>query len=170
MSSQDIKQIMVGGHLVGIIGLQEALEQIAKVYSADMDDERLKGELLEVLKRKNYIPARAEEEYARAFLREFKKFMNMPYEEDTAQGLDVKILGQGCARCDALVEQVMRIMGQTGIVGNVEHIKDLKEIAKYGAMGSPALVINGEVKSVGTVPPEAKIRKWIEEAYNSSGP
>lgn len=167
MDSQEIKQIIVDGHPVGIIGLQESLEQLAERFHQDMEEKIIKEELLRTLKEKNYIPARAEKEYAEAFLREFKKFMKMPLEEELASMLDVKVLGQGCARCNALMEQVMKIMGEAGLIGNVEHIKDLKEIAGYGVMGSPALVINGEVKSVGTVPSKAKIRKWLEEAYKS---
>jgi protein-disulfide isomerase len=38
------------------------------------------------------------------------------------------------------------------------------EIGKWGVMGTPALVINGRVKSVGKIPPRAKLIRWIEEA------
>ena len=56
-----------------------------------------------------------------------------------------------------------------GIMGNVDHIKDIKEIGKYGVMGSSALLINGQVKCVGAVPPKAKLLKWLEEAKSQIG-
>ena len=34
---------------------------------------------------------------------------------------------------------------------------------RYGVMGTPALVINSEVKAVGSVPPKAKLKNWIEQ-------
>jgi len=40
---------------------------------------------------------------------------------------------------------------------------DIKEIGKYGVMGTPALIINGEVKSVSSVPTKAKIKEWLSE-------
>jgi len=42
-------------------------------------------------------------------------------------------------------------------------VKDIKEIASYGVMGTPALVMNGKIVSVGTVPSKAKIREWLSE-------
>ena len=168
MASQDIKQITVDGNQVGIIGLQEVLEQMAKEYP-QAPDHKIQEELLKRLGRKNYIPTKAQDSYAKAFLREFKKFLGLPYEEDKASALDVKVLGPGCTQCDRLTAQVMEAMAEMGIMGNVDHIKDIKEIGKYGVMGSPALLINGQVKCVGSVPPKAKLLKWLEEAKSQIG-
>ncbi|MCK5654623.1 MAG: thioredoxin family protein [Dehalococcoidia bacterium] len=46
----------------------------------------------------------------------------------------------------------------------VKHVTDIKEIGKYGVMGTPALIINGEVKSVGSVPPKNKLIEWLKKA------
>ena len=45
----------------------------------------------------------------------------------------------------------------------MRHVTDNKEIGKYGVMGTPALIINGEVKSAGRVPLKAKIKEWLSE-------
>ena len=45
----------------------------------------------------------------------------------------------------------------------MRHVTDIKEIGKYGVMGTPALIINGEVKCVGSVPTKAKIKEWLSE-------
>ena len=58
----------------------------------------------------------------------------------------------------------MEAMSQLGLAADMEHISDIKEIGQSGVMGTPALVINGKVKSVGTVPPKSKIIAWLKEA------
>jgi hypothetical protein len=50
-----------------------------------------------------------------------------------------------------------------GIVG-LKHVRDNKEIGKYGITGTPGLIMNGKVKSVGKVPPRAKLKEWLGEA------
>ena len=45
----------------------------------------------------------------------------------------------------------------------MRHVTDIKEIGKYGVMGTPALILNSEVKSVGRVPAKAKIKEWLGE-------
>lgn len=165
MGSQDFKQIIIEGHLVGIIGLQEALEQFASKFKGDVDYARLKKDLLAVLKRKNYIPEKAEQQYAEAFLREFKKFIGHSYEQKaSAEAIDIKVLGPGCTQCDRLEKELIDVMAETGMTATIEHVRDINEIGKYGVLGTPALLINGEVKCVGSVPPKAKLLKWLEEA------
>ena len=58
----------------------------------------------------------------------------------------------------------MEVMAETNVVADVEHIRDIKEIGKYGIMGTPALLINGDVKSVGSVPPKTKLIEWLNQA------
>ena len=64
----------------------------------------------------------------------------------------------------ALIESnAILVMAEMKLAGAVEHVRDIKEIASYGVMGTPALVINAKVVSVGTVPSKAKIREWLSE-------
>ena len=92
--------------------------------------------LLERLRPKNYIPASAREEYKQAFLREFKKALGEKVDEDRS-GLSVKILGPGCPACDQLEQTVMAVLAELGVPAAVEHIRDLKEIAKLRIFGAP---------------------------------
>jgi hypothetical protein len=71
-----------------------------------------------------------------------------------------------CARCSQLEDDVRNLLSEMKIAANLHHVTDLKEIAQYGLLGSPVLVINNKVLSVGEVPPKSKIRQWIIEAYN----
>ncbi len=163
MTEQDqVVKIRVGEFAVGIVGLKAALaEAIQRNFSSD---QALVEYLLKQLKAKNYIPPRSEAEYAQAFLREYKKYRGEEVEPEKSHGLDVKILGPGCPNCDRLEQMVYKVMADGGIVGNVEHVKDLKEIASYGLVATPALVINGEIKMSGRLPRDSQLRTWLEQA------
>ncbi|MBN1104161.1 MAG: thioredoxin family protein [Deltaproteobacteria bacterium] len=78
--------------------------------------------------------------------------------------MEIKVLGPGCAQCDRLEQELMSVMSESGIAADVEHVRDIKEIGKYGVMGTPALIINGKVKSVGKVPPRSKLKEWLSES------
>jgi small redox-active disulfide protein 2 len=163
MSQEDITQIKVGNSTVGIIGLKVVMEGMAREY-AEQPDQEVEKELIARLGRKNYIADRARDEYGKAFLREFKKFLGKEVTEDRPEGLEIRVLGAGCAQCDRLEQELMAVMAEIKIAGNVEHVRDVKEIAKYGVLGTPALIINGNVKSVGKVPPRSNLREWLSEA------
>ena len=126
-------------------------------------DEEIAAYLLHVLKKKNYIPPKSEPDHAQAFLREYKKYKGEEVEEEKSHDLDVKILGPGCQNCDRLEQMVYKVMSEEGIIGRAEHVKDLNEIASYGMVATPALVINGEIKIFGRLPRESQLRKWLKE-------
>jgi len=163
MSQDDVTQIRVGDSPVGIIGLKIVMEDMAEEYGERPDQEVLE-ELLSRLGKRNYIPEKVKESYAKAFLREFKKFQGKPYEEEALEGIQIKVLGPGCVQCDRLEQELMLVMAEAGILADIEHVRDIKEIGRYGVMGTPALLINGQVKSVGKVPPKNKLKEWLKEA------
>ena len=163
MTKEDVVQIRVEDYAVGIIGLNAALQDMATAY-AEKSDQEVADELVSRLSKKNYIPNKAREPYKKAFLREFNKHLGRPYEEAMSSGLDIKVLGPGCPQCDGLEEALMAAVGQLRIKANIEHVRDINEIGRYGVMGSPGLLINGKIKSVGKVPPRAKLVQWLEEA------
>ena len=157
----EVRQIKINNGRVGIIGLGEILADLAHKKEG-MGDEALQAELIERLSQKNYIPDSVKESYAKAFLREFKKFVGKPYEEEPLEGIEVKVLGPGCAQCDRLEKEIIQIMSELKLQADIEHVRDIKEIASYGVLGSPALIINGQVKAVGSVPPRHKIMAWLK--------
>jgi small redox-active disulfide protein 2 len=76
----------------------------------------------------------------------------------------VKILGPGCINCDKLEQMVYKVMSVANLPGIVEHVRDLNEIASYGIVPIPALVINGQLKCAGRLPQEKQILQWLKEA------
>ena len=162
MSKDDVKQIKVGRHTTGIIGLKNVIEEVAKEF-AEKQDEEIQTELLKRLSKKNYISDRTRESYGKAFLREFNIFLGKPYDEDDSEGLEIKVLGPGCAQCDRLEMELMEIMIEMNLPADLEHITDIKEIGKYGVMGMPALIVNGKVMCTGKVPTKRKLKEWLSE-------
>jgi small redox-active disulfide protein 2 len=78
----------------------------------------------------------------------------------------VKVLGAGCSKCKALEEKVCQLIAMHQLNVNIEKVSDLQEIMKYGIMTTPGLVINGKVKSVGTVPKDSQLLQWLKEPTN----
>jgi len=167
MSANDITQIRVGKQPSGIIGLKKVLEEVANECRGKSDDE-IKAELLKRLSQKNYISERTKDVYGRAFLREYKKFVGEPFEDTEAGGLEIKVLGPGCPRCEKLEQDLMAMMAELNIAAGLEHVRDPVEIGSYGVMGTPGLIINGQVKAVGSVPPKNKLKEWLMEAAKAS--
>jgi hypothetical protein len=165
MAKNEIKQITINGHLVGIIGLNNIIKRTAKT-NLGKSDEDIKNILLSEIAVNNYVPPAAQDAYGHALLREFKIAQGLFVSEESSHGLHIAILGMGCAHCNQLEDDVRDLLSEMKIAADLHHITDLKEIEHYGLLGSPALVINNKVLSVGEVPPKSKIRQWIIEAYN----
>jgi small redox-active disulfide protein 2 len=156
-----ISQIKVEGNRIGLRDLDEALQSVASRGLSD--DGKLERTLIEeVRNRKNYIASAAEAKYGRALLREYREFLGQSAEEDETDSLTIRILGMGCPNCRRLTDEVMAVLTELGIGADVEHVTDVNQIVEYGAVGTPALVINKKIVSVGRVPRRTQIKKYIE--------
>lgn len=169
MENTDVTQLRVGKHMIGIIGLKEALAWMAGKPEASADAQ-IADALVERLAKRNYIPDNIRELYAQAFLREFKKTIGLPVTEPPAAGLEIKVLGRGCPQCDRLDQEVMAAIAETRVEATLDHVRDVAEIGRFGVLGMPALLVNGKVVCVGSVPPRSKIKAWIEQAVDQKQP
>ncbi len=77
--------------------------------------------------------------------------------------MEIKVLGPGCARCELTAKNVKEAVAEAGVDANIEKVTDVMEIAKYGVFGTPAVVIDGEVKSVGKIPEKEEIKEWLQK-------
>jgi small redox-active disulfide protein 2 len=73
----------------------------------------------------------------------------------------IKVLGPGCRKCHETEKLVKEVVEETGSDATVEYITDIAEIAKHGVFSTPAVVIDGQVKSVEKVPARAEIKNWL---------
>ena len=78
--------------------------------------------------------------------------------------MDIKILGTGCAKCNALEKAVGDVVQQMQIEADIEKVKDMKQILEYPILTTPGLVIDGRVVCYGRVPGKDEIEKMIKDA------
>ncbi len=76
--------------------------------------------------------------------------------------MKVQILGTGCPRCRKLEERVDDIIGELGIECEVEKVSDIKDIMAFGVMMTPALAIDGEIKSTGKLLSVDEIKELLQ--------
>ena len=75
--------------------------------------------------------------------------------------MEIKVLGPGCAKCKQTEEIVKTAVAESGVAAKVEKVTDMMEIAGYGVFGTPAVVVDGEVKCVGKIPKKAEVLGWL---------
>lgn len=80
-----------------------------------------------------------------------------------SEEMSIKILGSGCKKCKALLNNTNEAVKEMNIEAKVEYITDIKEIVTYNVLQMPALLINDKVVSKGTVLTTKNIEKIISE-------
>lgn len=73
----------------------------------------------------------------------------------------IQILGTGCPKCKTLAENAEAAAKELGIEYELEKVTDINEIMKFGVMMTPALAVDGDVKSVGKVLAIDEIKKTL---------
>jgi len=74
---------------------------------------------------------------------------------------NIKILGTGCPKCEKLTANAVEAAESLGIAYELEKVSQVNQIMAYGVMMTPALVVDGEVKVVGKVPPAEEIAAML---------
>ena len=77
--------------------------------------------------------------------------------------MEIKVLGPGCPRCEATKKNVEEAVTESGLDASITKITDTMEIAKHGVFGTPAVVVDGEVKSVGKIPTKEEVISWLKQ-------
>lgn len=75
----------------------------------------------------------------------------------------VKVLGSGCAKCNALEQAVHEALAELGMETAIDHVTDFAQIAAYGVMTTPALVVDGKVVSYGKVLKKDEAKALIQK-------
>lgn len=74
----------------------------------------------------------------------------------------IEVLGTGCPKCSQLYGHVERAVHEAGVPAEIVKVTEIKEIIKRGVMLTPALSINGVVKSMGKVPDVEEIKSLLQ--------
>lgn len=73
----------------------------------------------------------------------------------------IEILGTGCPKCKKLTELTMEAAAQLNMECNIVKVEDIQQIMAYGVMMTPALVVDGIVKTAGKIPSVEELKKLI---------
>jgi small redox-active disulfide protein 2 len=73
----------------------------------------------------------------------------------------VKVLGTGCAKCRATLQLVEEVARQRGVEIQLEKVEEIEDIARYGILSTPGVVIDGQVVHAGGVPSRSKVEGWL---------
>jgi small redox-active disulfide protein 2 len=79
------------------------------------------------------------------------------------KNMKIEILGMGCPKCQLLTANSEAALKELGIKAEIVKVTDIDKITEYGVMMTPALAINGKVKSAGKVLSAEDIKKIISE-------
>ncbi len=77
--------------------------------------------------------------------------------------MEIKVLGPGCPKCQQTEKHVKEAVTKSGLEATIEKVTDIMEIAGYGIFGTPAVIVDGEVKSGGKIPAIEEVVAWLTQ-------
>jgi small redox-active disulfide protein 2 len=75
--------------------------------------------------------------------------------------VQILVIGPGCSRCKTLAQFTEQAVKELGVTAEINKVTDLKQIMALGVMMTPALAVNGTVKTAGRVPSVEEIKKLL---------
>jgi len=76
--------------------------------------------------------------------------------------MEIKVLGPGCAKCHQTEDIVREAVAESGVEAVIIKISNPMDIAKHGVFGTPAVIVDGKVKTVGKIPTKADVLNWLK--------
>lgn len=163
MDTPQLRQLRIGTVTIGLIGFDVAMNRV--LAEPGLERKQAVEQLFAAVARQNYIPAGKEELYRQALAREYDRLGSG--EADSAGNLQIRIFGPGCVSCNTIQTQVIEIMNRLGVAADIFQVHDLDEIGRHGILQTPALMINGELKSSGNIPTSSQIESWLRAVIAS---
>ena len=77
--------------------------------------------------------------------------------------MNIKILGTGCPNCQKLEENTKQALEELGLQAEIGKVTEIQDIMSYGVMGTPALVVDGEVRVYGRVADVKEIKELLNK-------
>ena len=78
--------------------------------------------------------------------------------------MKIKVLGSGCAKCQALEKTTKEVISELGVDAEIEHVRDINKIMEYPILSTPGLVIDENLVCFGRVPSKAEVTTFITTA------
>jgi small redox-active disulfide protein 2 len=80
--------------------------------------------------------------------------------------MKIQILGTGCSKCRALTANAEKAIAELGLSAEIEKVDKIADIARMGVMLTPALAVDGQVKSIG-LQPVHKVKEILTAAHTA---
>ena len=158
MDAATSRTIRINNAQIGLIGLDLAINEAVR---QNLEEAEAMDYLYQAVKNKNYIPPPMEEAYRIALFKEYSKHLHGEAEDE--QELVIRIFGPGCVSCNGLQNLLIEVLAAMHIAADIEQIHDPDEIGRAGILQTPALMINGKLKSTGRLPTRALVEQWIRD-------
>lgn len=75
--------------------------------------------------------------------------------------MKIQVLGTGCPKCREVTARVERVVLDLGLDVEIEKVESLKDIVAFGVVATPAVAIDGEIRTTGRVPSLDELRELI---------
>jgi len=76
--------------------------------------------------------------------------------------MDIKVLGGCCgSSCDNTIQLIEEVAKARGAAVSVQKLTDIQDVARYGVMSTPGVVIDGKVVHVGSIPARTLVEQWL---------
>lgn len=75
--------------------------------------------------------------------------------------MKIQIIGAGCPRCNETEMNVINACSEMGVLADITHVYDQNEIAKFGAIGMPSVIVDDKVVVSGRIPTKEELKKLL---------
>ena len=75
--------------------------------------------------------------------------------------MKIVVYGPGCARCHETERVVRHVVDELGVGAEVQKVTDFRAMAEAGVVATPAVSIDGVLKSAGRIPKSDEVREWV---------
>lgn len=75
--------------------------------------------------------------------------------------MEIRIIGPGCARCARAYREATAAVAASGLPVKVVKVEDVRELLVHRVVSTPAVVVDGVLRSAGRVPAEAEVLDWL---------
>ncbi|KIO35891.1 thioredoxin family protein [Shewanella sp. cp20] len=79
--------------------------------------------------------------------------------------MKIEVLGSGCKRCTNLANDIARIADELNLEIELSKVTDIAQIAAYGVMSTPAIVVDGEVLAAGRLPSDEELTQLLTKIH-----
>jgi hypothetical protein len=166
--SDKITQVRVGKNLIGLRGLEEAFEQVMEQTWETR--EQAQEDFFARVAAQNYLPPTSRDAYRQALDREFCRLKGEEVAPPAPGGLEIKLLGLGCAGCQQFYQKVVNILAAKKIEASLQYITEPALLKDYKVRALPALIINDQVVLAGRIPQPGELESLIVAAPQQTGP